>query len=211
VSSDGLKALGPLPQLTVLNLSNTRVDDEGVQHLCHWRLLEEIYLDNTAITDESIRELARLKHLARLCVSNTQIGDVGLARLSLSQSLEDLDVSSTQITDSGLAYLLRLPHLFNVTLANNRITDVGLAAVEKMGSRNSIGRLNTIDLSGTGVTEAGVMRLVAMRAADEITIINTNISPAGIHRLEYANPDVLVWAYERRPNLNSPAPPADPP
>ncbi len=64
VDDDALKNLGTtIPKLQWIDLSKTRVTDEGMKSLQAVQSLQRINLDNTAVTDVGVKDLTRLPNL----------------------------------------------------------------------------------------------------------------------------------------------------
>ncbi len=79
-----------------------------------------------------------------------------LRKIAQCQSLEALNLSAMGLIDQDLAELATLPKLTNVCLSDNLgITDAGLVHLAKLKA------LRKIDLNNTNVTEAGIARLQA--------------------------------------------------
>jgi hypothetical protein len=79
-----LAKLEGLRQLTVLDLSGTRVTDEQIGLLRNFRVLTDLILHDTGITDKAIPNLKLLKGLRNLDLEHTKITDEGLRDLRLS-------------------------------------------------------------------------------------------------------------------------------
>ena len=122
VTDRGLLALGKLPELDWLDLSRTKVGDQGLSFLKGSESLRQVSLDGTQITDESLRVLA------------------------LQRGLEELDLSNTAVTDAGMELLLGLSTLKVLWLSNTQITD---ATLDRLGELKSLEFLN---VDGTGVS-----------------------------------------------------------
>jgi hypothetical protein len=90
-------------QLVHLNVSDTNVSNEGVQHL------------------------HSLKHLGVLHLTGTKISNSGLkvfaTSATLCKSIRELSLDSTSINDSGALYLRKLLKLRELNLAETNITD----------------------------------------------------------------------------------------
>lgn len=81
VTDDGLEHIGKLGRLTHLNLNRTAVTDAGVKHLGELRGLEWLNLYGTEVSDASLPELAKHKKLKALYIWNTKITGEGADKL----------------------------------------------------------------------------------------------------------------------------------
>lgn len=73
VSSSWTALLPKLPELKVLKLNETRLDDAGLEALAKLDKLEQLELDGTAVTAAGAKHFAALQRLKSLSVSNTRI------------------------------------------------------------------------------------------------------------------------------------------
>ena len=71
VTNEGLKHVGKLARLTHLNLSRTAVDDNGVKLLSELKSLEWLNLYKTKVTDASIAIISKYRDLKAVYLWNT--------------------------------------------------------------------------------------------------------------------------------------------
>ena len=164
--------------------------------------LEHVF---TQITDDDLIKVRDLEDVRSLYLCRTLITDDGLVQLKSLQKLEVLELNNTKITDKGLKHLSALTTLKHLSLADvvaygtffgsgsreetdhvvyvvPQITDAGLMYLE------SLKNLESLDLAGTQVTEAGVMRL-------QQALPNCNISwkikrpTSDVERIPLRNPN----------------------
>ncbi len=114
-------------QLLYLDISGTRISDDGLQRLTRVPLLRSLIANNCAITDEGLANLGRLTTLQTLCLDGSRITDAGLVHLASLTELENLGLSQTEISDRGLAQLTRLPRLSALGINRTSVTDAGIA------------------------------------------------------------------------------------
>ena len=81
VTDDGLKHIGKLARLTHLNLSRTQITDKGIEHLSGLRSLEYLNLFGTAVSDAVLPTLAKHRRLKSLYTWKTKITSEGLGKL----------------------------------------------------------------------------------------------------------------------------------
>ena len=81
VTDDGLKHIGKLARLTHLNLSRTQITDKGISHLSGLRYLENLNLYGTGVTDAILPALAKHRKLKAVYAWKTKITPDGLSQL----------------------------------------------------------------------------------------------------------------------------------
>lgn len=90
VGDGGLRVLGALPRLRVLDLWRTRVTDAGLANLADTVTLDVLNLGRTAVTDAGLVHLSALHGLAELNLRGTRVRGPGLAHLHGLASLRSL-------------------------------------------------------------------------------------------------------------------------
>lgn len=161
-----------------LDVSGTRITDEGLKHLSSLKGLTVLRLRDTAVTDAGMAHLASHPQLAWLDLSNTRVTPQGLAVLKASRSLEAIWLSGPQVTDAWMPPLTALPWLRGIHLTDTQVTDSGLAGL------SSLKRLTSLDLSGAQITDAGLANLAGLTNLGFLTLNNTQITDAGLVNLQ---------------------------
>jgi DNA-binding response OmpR family regulator len=151
--------LDNLGDLRFLSLAETRIDDEGLQHLLNLSGLEELHLDHTLVTDAGLALLQSLPNLKILDLKGTAVSDDGLAHISPLSQLEGLYLTRTGIGDDGLAHL------------------------------RPLGRLQTLILWDTAIGDDGLKHLQGLTGLRELILWNTRVTPEGVARLQQHLPD----------------------
>ena len=177
VTGAGLAHLSQLGQLRQLHLRNSKISEEGLEHLRGQTNLELLDLSGTDVTDAELEHLVPLTHLKELFLARTQVTDAGLAHLRDRPGLYRLDLKETQITDAGVDHLLTMPDLSMLFLDHTRITDGGVARLKDLPNLRFLG------LSGTRVTDAGMSYMREMKQLHSLSIVRTGITPAGLDHL----------------------------
>ncbi len=77
VTSEGLKYIGRLQKLQVLELRATKIDDDGIKYLSEMNNIGTLELSNTDITDKSIPYLMNFKKLGLMYIVHTKITKEG--------------------------------------------------------------------------------------------------------------------------------------
>lgn len=175
VNDNGLEILDALPKLEQLSLSN-QVTNKGLKKLMSLKRLKALELHHAKISDAGLSALESLPRLELLDLSNSAVTDQGTKTLAKIASLRYLDVSGTSISDRGMNTLSALSRL-EVLYANAKVTDKGLAAIGRMKS------LKTLDLSGTSITAAGLKQLSDLKSLEALALSDTAIGDEAMDTL----------------------------
>lgn len=118
--------LASLYGLRAINLTESRITDQGVKALSELQSLESLSLVNTAISDFAIECLSGLIDLRELDLSFTFITDEGVSRLAAVKTLEDLRLAATAVTDEGIKNLASLSRLSFLDLSETVVSEEGI-------------------------------------------------------------------------------------
>src|SRR5215831_4834636 len=139
--------LARLPDLERLDLSHTRITDEGMLNLKPAPKIRELKLYYSEwITDHGMGAIKQWKNLKRLDLRGTRISDGTLEIVSSLTGLEALDIAQTEVTDVGLENLITLVNLKELAAGRGRLTNTGLVALRLLPT------LTLLDLSGARPT-----------------------------------------------------------
>ena len=92
VGDADLAFLEGLSSLETLDLSYTRITDEGLKQIKGLKSLKRLALHGTKVTDAGLKEIAELENLEVLFLAETTVGDAGLKHLAGLKSLESLEL-----------------------------------------------------------------------------------------------------------------------
>jgi len=147
-------------------LEGTRIRGPGLQHLGRFSNLWGIYLDSTELEPNALNYLPpeKLRQLKFLhCshannASTTGLTDDGIRCLRQFYFLEELALRKyRQITGSGLKLLRYLRNLVDLDLSQTGVDDAGLANIANLA------QLEALELSGTLITDDGLTSLRQLR------------------------------------------------
>jgi internalin A len=159
VTDTDLRKLAEYPELTTLDLSLTRITDEGMAELKKLRNITDLNLYYAEyVTDQGVAAIKDWKKLKRLNLHGTKSSDTALEHIAGITSLESLDVGSTLMTDVGLERLNTLTNLKELTMGGNELGDAGLQALRQLPT------LTYLDLSGRQGTDKNVWTIVMSTA-----------------------------------------------
>lgn len=154
VTDTDLRKLLRFPQLTHLDLSLTRITDQGMQELKSASGIVDLNLRFAeSVTDEGLAAIKTWKRLKRLNVHGTKISDTTLDHIAGITTIESLDIGSAMITDVGLERLSSLVNLRELTMGGNELGDAGLQALRQLPG------LTFLDLNGRQGTDSNVWTL----------------------------------------------------
>ena len=135
--------LAAMPDLEQLDLSHTRISDEGLMRLKPAPKIRELNLYYSEwITDQGITAIAGWKHLKRLNLRGTRVSDGALAIVSQITGLEALDIAHTQVTDNGLDHLVPLIRLKELAMGGGRRSPAAFSILRMLPT------LTHLDLGG---------------------------------------------------------------
>jgi Leucine-rich repeat (LRR) protein len=159
VTDTDLRKLAEYPELTMLDLSLTRITDEGMAELKKLRNITDLNLYYAEyVTDQGVAAIKDWKKLKRLNLHGTKSSDTALEHIAGITSLESIDVGSTLMTDVGLERLNTLTNLKELTMGGNELGDAGLQALRQLPT------LTYLDLSGRQGTDKNVWTIVMSTA-----------------------------------------------
>jgi len=144
VSDVELIDIAHLPKLERLDLSHTRITDEGMLNLKPATGIRELNLYYAElITDQGMSAIRNWTMLRRLNVRGTRVANGTLEIVSHLPHLEALDIANTQVTDNGLDLLIALTGLKELAIGRTRSGgEMDLSFLRMMTS------LTALDLSG---------------------------------------------------------------
>jgi internalin A len=151
VTDTDLRKLRQLPFLSYLDLSLTRITDQGMQELKNVTGIVDLNLYFAEyVTDEGLAAIKDWKKLKRLNLHGTKVSDTTLEHISGITTLESVNVGSAMITDVGIERLVSLPNLKELTMGGNELGDAGLQALRQIPG------LTYLDLSGRQGTDSNI-------------------------------------------------------
>ncbi|XP_023494604.2 F-box and leucine-rich repeat protein 13 isoform X4 [Equus przewalskii] len=160
-----------------LHKRNKRITDACFKFIDkNYPNISHIYMaDCKGITDGSLRSLSPLKQLTVLNLANcVRIGDVGLRQFldgPVSIRIRELNLNNcVHLGDASMVKLAeRCPNLHYLSLRNcTHLTDIGIAYIVNIFS------LLSIDLSGTDISDEGLITLSRHKKLRELSLSECN-------------------------------------
>ncbi len=171
VTDGDLLELARLPQLQRLDLSRTRITDQGLSYLkkvstlrevnlsyaekigdpAHaivkeWKQLTRLNLRGTVIADETAAAAATLPNLEALDIADTIVGDPGMEALSLAPKLKELSMGSIRMGELGYQSLRQFTGLRLLDLSGNRPLSAPRISVRGLEAIASLKQLRVLKL-----------------------------------------------------------------
>ena len=184
--------LAALPHLETLDLSHTRITDEGLLRLKAAPKIRNLSLFYAEwITDQGMTAIRDWKHLKRLNVRGTRISDGTLELLGKITELESLDIAHTSVTDNGLEHLITLVQLKELALGRGRLT------YKSLGVLRMLPTLTSLDLSGArpappdmagnratpGIPDEALRAIAELKELRVLKLGHSGIGAAGLRTL----------------------------
>ena len=177
ITGDGLRNLAGLRRLYQIELQGTQLTDDRLRHLKAWPGIQGLRLDHTQITNDGLEELQALSRLVVLGLSGTRIGGDGLGFLDAAPGVRDLELADTEVTDADLATLFTQPRPLNsLDLSGTRITDLG---VEHLVEATWLGK-TWLKLARTRITDEGLRHLAEMKNLYRLDVSGTQVTDTGL-------------------------------
>jgi hypothetical protein len=157
VTTAGLVHLRKMRGLETLDVWQTKITSlEPIRNLTH---IKSLGLTDTPIDDAGLEAVANFRELESLYLQRVdKVTDAGLASISGLPKLASLSLNTSRITDAGLDRLHNLPSLSMLDLGQTAVTDAGVARFVDQGG---LRRCMWLDLSGTQTSLAGAHTLQA--------------------------------------------------
>jgi Leucine-rich repeat (LRR) protein len=175
ITDQGLLQLKNAPAITDLNLYYAeQITDEGLAAVKGWKKLRRLNLRGTKVTDTTLEHLAAVTTLETLDAGYAQITDVGLDRLTPLQNLRELVVGGNKLTDTGLQALRQLPGLTALSLGGEQRTDSGLWSISLteagLEAVATLTELRELRLDGMPVTARWLDKLKPLRKLERLSL-----------------------------------------
>jgi hypothetical protein len=167
------------------------------------RVAAIVDLSHSHVTDADLVYLPAFHHCGTINLSDTQVSNAGLIHLIDLAHGRWLDLSRTRVTDVSILFDNRsLGHPAGLKLSGNRIdrveepqrhwcplheldlsdTDADDRTLELLP--DGINNLSNLDLSGTNVSDEGLLSLLRMEGLTKLNLMDTKVTPAGVARFK---------------------------
>jgi internalin A len=172
ITDNGLSYLRYLPNLQILNISDTKVGDNGILQLKGLTQLRALNLNGNNITPEIFAQLKDLNNLRVLTLGGEKVTDECMRHLKAIPNLEELNLENTKVTDEGLELLAELPSLRKLRFTR---MDINIPALIYLGK---IKGLRSLTFSWHPVNDDILYALEKCVNLQELCLYGTNTSGA---------------------------------
>ena len=191
ITDSDLIELARMPQIERLDLSQTRISDQGLAYLKtatklvevnlayaekigdpahavikHWKNLRKLNLRGTVIADETAASAASLPELEVLDIADTIVGDVGVEALAAAQKLKVLSMGNIRMSEVGFQSLRQLTTLSHLDLSGKRHQGPANISARGIEAIASLRQLKVLKLGHTKFPAKSFSALTAMPAIE---------------------------------------------
>jgi len=171
---------------------NERVDDAGMFYLKNIKALKSINISGTKVTNEGLNQLMELGNLRNLYIRDTAINDDGVIQLKGLTQLKILDITDSKITDVGYKELKEaLPdckiigyeHITKRFVITQEFKETHKWLVDRFGFEYTLWDLTTIEelnLRGTDITDEELVHLKELKTLRSLSLSGTKITDEGL-------------------------------
>lgn len=152
-----MSAVSAMRSLEKLYAADCPITNEGLWHLSRSTRLEVLDLSRTRITDDGLVALAALPELEQLDLQGTAVDGSGLKHLTQLTRLDSVNLSESKATDAGFQAAAPLPDCRSLDLSGTQVTDQSVPVL------TGIRRLRRLGLERTQISADGRDKLNALR------------------------------------------------
>ena len=138
-NNDSMKVLGQqgLKNLKELNLHATRVGDEGIAELKNLPI-STLNISDTCITDEGMQHIKSMKNLQVLNLDYGMVGNEGIKAFKDMPSLRSVSLKGTSLNDDAIPELAKAQQLMVLNLEDTKLTPAGIQKLQRAMPRTVI-------------------------------------------------------------------------
>eukprot|EP00042_Codosiga_hollandica_P053682 m.708749 g.708749 ORF g.708749 m.708749 type:complete len:788 (-) comp58748_c0_seq4:73-2436(-) len=152
---------------------------EAITAISHLKRLSLLDLQSCRLSDSIFPAVMRLEQLQHLVLDNLDISDAGLSRLltrPVGLQLISLSLNGcSQVSDASLRHIGKLTGLQSLGLAESQIRDLSSLA--------NLTNLRSLNICGTAVTDAELVRLAPLHQLQELKIKGVAVSATSFRAL----------------------------
>ena len=193
VTDGDLLEIAALPQLRRLDLSQTRITDQGLAYLKsatglrdvnlayaekigdpahavikHWKNLQRLNLRGTLVSDETAAAAAALPDLEFLDIADSIVGDVGVDALTAARKLKTLAMGNTRISETGFQSLRQFTTLSHLDLSGKRHGSPSKISQRGIEAIASLRQLRSLRLGHSSFPDKDLAMLATMPGIEEL-------------------------------------------
>ena len=193
VTDTELLDLARIPTLVKIDLSHTRISDEGMLHLKPAKQIVDLNLYYAEqITDQGMAAIRDWKNLRHLNLRGTRVSNGTMAIIGTLPQLETLDIANTQVTSVGWDAMGSLTHVKELALSFSSYT--GSSGVAKVNDGafqvlRLLPTLQTLDLGGPKAGGRGKLERAGSALSSGITTVISQLKALKVLKLSYSQID----------------------
>jgi hypothetical protein len=193
VTDGDLLQIAALPGLQTLDLSRTRITDQGLAYLRNasslvdvnlayaekigdpahavvksWKKVQRLNLRGTVIADETAASAASLPDLEILDIADTLVGDVGMESLAAAQKLRELSIGNIRMSEAGFQSLRQFTTLTTLDISGKRHGGPSNITANGIAAIASLRNLEVLKLGHTRFPEKSFAQLAEMPAVQRL-------------------------------------------
>lgn len=177
----GFEALADLPDLRILSVYQTQVNDAASKQICQITSLRELNLGATRVTDAGLVALANLKKLQILRIWGISISDTGLKHVGRCKNLRTLSLCRLNVKGPGLKVLANLEHLETLSMAGVYRHDHKDSDVEGLGELRTLRSLNLNN--NPELTDSTLAEIGKLKELRSLHLDHANVTAEGVKHL----------------------------
>ena len=133
---------------------------------------------HSEITDETVAAILQFSELNQLSFYRSTVNDKQLGMLGSIQKLTSLNLGETTITDKSVfSFVVTQNNLQSLHLSGTAISDAGVKSLVKLS------RLSWLELENTQITDASAASLAQIKSLKVLRIRGTRLTDSGLQKL----------------------------
>ncbi|MFY0479379.1 leucine-rich repeat domain-containing protein [Achromobacter marplatensis] len=177
LDEDAVAVLQRFEKLTELDLTASKIANEGIKEVAKITNLTSLKVGNCDISDYGAMELPKLVNLSTLDLSGNFIGCAGAAEVAKLLELTELNMSTTDIFFDGVRALAALPNLRTLDLSDHIIFSEDSTPLEMFN------KLSCLKLNDCHIDGQIPMNIAKLENLSELHLANNRIGPEGLKEL----------------------------
>jgi len=169
ISDQGLGYLREATALTDVNLAYAeKIGDPAHAVVKSWKKLRRLNLRGTVIADETAASAASLPELETLDIADTLVGDVGMEALTRAQNLKELSIGNIRMSEAGFQSLRQFTTLTTLDISGKRHGGAANITANGIAAIASLKQLEVVKLGHTSFPAKSFLELAGMPAVKKL-------------------------------------------
>lgn len=179
-----LTALGRMEHLAEIDLSDTRLDDEGLRAISALTALRKLKIERChAISDAGLSELAALRQLDEVHVSGDRLTSRGVAAVARLPSLRVLTAYGVDVAPEDLAALARLGRIEKLALSFPKQSQSLQSSERLMAAIGKIASLRRLTVTGLYHNKETLAPLLNLQVLEELDLYGSQLDENAVRVL----------------------------